>query len=32
MRESTSSGDVFYLDIVHLTLSGSVFVIKAIAD
>jgi peptidoglycan/LPS O-acetylase OafA/YrhL len=31
MRESASSGDAFYLDIVHLTPSGSAFVIKAIA-
>lgn len=31
MRESASSGDAFYLDIVHLTPRGSAFAVKAIA-
>jgi peptidoglycan/LPS O-acetylase OafA/YrhL len=31
MRESASSGDAFYLDIVHLTPHGSDFVARAIA-
>lgn len=32
MRESATSGDAFYLDIVHLTPHGSAFVIKSIAS
>ncbi len=31
MRESASSGDAFYLDIVHLTPRGSDFVVRSIA-
>lgn len=31
MRESASSGDAFYLDIVHLTPRGADFAMKAIA-
>lgn len=32
MRESASSGDAFYLDIVHLTPRGAEFAIKAVVS